>query len=188
MGREVHDIAHAAGRSVAGFLDDAAPVLGSIDSADPLAAEYVVAVGDPQIRVALVRRLAARGCRFATVIHPSAVIGSRTELASGCVVAAFAYVGPDSRVGPHTVLNVNSLVGHDCVVGDFCVLSPFAAINSECQVDREVFIGAHAVVGPRVTVGGRSKLSAGAVVCSDVPAGSLMVGNPARGRVVFPAE
>lgn len=185
LGREVHDIAHAAGRTVAGFLDDA---VGSIDDADPTAGEFIVAVGDPRSRVSLVRRLTARGCRFATVMHPTAVIGSRTEIGEGVVIAAFAYVGPDAHVGAHCVLNVHSLVGHDSRLGQFCVLSPFATVNGESSLEAGVFMGAHAVAGPRVTVGAGSKLSAGAVVCKDVAAGSLMVGNPARGRVVFATE
>ena len=188
LGREVFDIAHAAGRSVAGYLDDNAPSLGPVDSADPQAGEYVVAVGDPVVRMDIVRRLTARDCRFTSVIHPTAVIGSRTTIETGTVIAAFAYVGPDARIGEHSVLNVHSLVGHDSHLGSFCVLSPFATVNGECAVEAGVFMGAHAVAGPRVRVGKRSKLAAGSVVCGDVEPGSLMVGNPARGRMVFAVD
>ena len=65
-------------------------------------------------------------------------------------------------------------------------MSPVATVNGECRLGRGVFMGSQAVVAPRVVVGDNAKLSAGAVVSADVPAGSLMVGNPARGRVVFP--
>jgi acetyltransferase-like isoleucine patch superfamily enzyme len=41
-------------------------------------------------------------------------------------------------------------------------------------------IGAGAVLLPRLRIGENSVIGAGAVVTRDVPAGSVVVGNPAR--------
>lgn len=43
-----------------------------------------------------------------------------------------------------------------------------------------VWIGTHAVILPGVTIGDRSVIGAGSVVTKDVPANSVVVGNPAK--------
>jgi len=47
-------------------------------------------------------------------------------------------------------------------------------------IGARVFIGAHAVVLPGVTVGDEAVVGAGSVVCADVPARTVVAGNPAR--------
>jgi acetyltransferase-like isoleucine patch superfamily enzyme len=47
-------------------------------------------------------------------------------------------------------------------------------------IGKNVFLGANAVVLPGVSIGDYSIIGAGAVVTKDVPANSIVVGNPAR--------
>jgi maltose O-acetyltransferase len=47
-------------------------------------------------------------------------------------------------------------------------------------IGRECFIGAGAIILPGVTIGDGAIVGAGSVVTKDVPAGMLVVGNPAR--------
>ena len=51
---------------------------------------------------------------------------------------------------------------------------------SPIRIGRDVWIGGGAVVLPGVTIGDRSVVGAGSVVVSDVPPGTVVVGNPAR--------
>jgi maltose O-acetyltransferase len=55
-----------------------------------------------------------------------------------------------------------------------------AAEKTLTTIGTNVIIGMNAIVLPGVTVGDGSVVAAGAVVTKDVPAGSLLVGNPAR--------
>ncbi|MET0292557.1 MAG: DapH/DapD/GlmU-related protein, partial [Steroidobacteraceae bacterium] len=49
-------------------------------------------------------------------------------------------------------------------------------------IGRNVWIGAGALVLPGVTIGDDALIGAGSVVTRDVPAGTTVVGNPARPR------
>ncbi len=48
------------------------------------------------------------------------------------------------------------------------------------SVRRGAFVGAGAVIAPGVIIGANATVGAGAVVITDVPAGCVVVGNPAR--------
>jgi sugar O-acyltransferase (sialic acid O-acetyltransferase NeuD family) len=173
--------------ALAGF-DLGVGVLGPLDHLDADAdTRFVVAVGDPTVRRRLSRRVYALGGRLATVVHPTAYVAAGTHLDDGCVVGPFAFIGAGARVGPNTVLNTYASIGHDTVVGDSCVFSPYAVVNGQAVIGDEVFLGTHATVTPRRKVGTGAKISTGAVVHRDVPAGALAVGDPARMRVLFPS-
>jgi sugar O-acyltransferase (sialic acid O-acetyltransferase NeuD family) len=202
FGREVlayaRDVARAAGTfRIAGFLDDhpaalhgrdvGAAVLGTIASLTPGQDDrFVLAVGEPRVRRALALALAARGVRddaFVSIVHPTAYVAG--ELAPGCVVAPFAFVGPGAALGRHAVLNTYASAGHDAQLGDYAVLSPYAVVNGNVVLEDGVFLATHATVVPGKRVGAWSKLGAGAVALGDLEPGTLAMGNPAKGRVMF---
>ncbi len=198
LGREVWSYALdaiAAGRleaEIVGFLDDTdpdltaftgldVPVLCSIDRYAPGEDEAVViGIGAPAYRAAVAARLAARGARFASVVHPGAWVPPTVRMAPGCVVAPFATVGPWVDLGAHVLVNTHAVLGHDCVVGANGELAPHTACNGWVRLGERVFVGSGAVVTARVQVGDDAKVAAGAVVYSDVPAGATALGNPAR--------
>lgn len=178
---------------VKGFLDDRppdlsgfgldVPVLGDTHGYAPQPGDrFVIAVGLPALRTALAERLAARGARFLTVVHPLAFVAASARLGQGCILAPFATVGAHTVVGDHSVLTFYASVGHDARVGRSCALSPHSVTNGGSVLGDEVFLGAHAVVNPLQRVGDRAKVAAGAVVYRPVPAGTLAAGNPAKAR------
>jgi acetyltransferase-like isoleucine patch superfamily enzyme len=95
------------------------------------------------------------------------------------LVAPFASVSHGATVEPHVLLLPYSLVGHDTAIGRYSVLSPHAVVNGESTVDEGVFLGSMACVNPRLKVGAWSKLAAGSISYDNIPAGSLVEGNPA---------
>jgi acetyltransferase-like isoleucine patch superfamily enzyme len=53
-------------------------------------------------------------------------------------------------------------------------------VHREVRIGDNCFIGAHSIILPGVTIGDGCIVAAGSVVARDVPAGSLVAGNPAR--------
>lgn len=186
-----------AGR-IKGFVDDdvdaarardpGPPVLGTIADYVPTGDLCIIAVGSTPTRGELGARLRARGAVFTNVIHPTAWVAPSARLEPGCILAPFAAVAPFAELGFDVLLNTYASVGHHARVGAGCVLSPHAVVNGRVVVETDVFMGSHATVTPGLTVGRRSKIAAGTTLTRDCAPGSLLVGPPAKGRVMFKVD
>ena len=201
FGREVMQytqdaFAHNPNVRIKGFLDDnpdslanhtlAFQILGN--TSDYVIQEndrFIVALGNPEIYQTLVERLARRGAKFFTLVHPLAYVAPTAKLGQGCMIAPFAVVGPFAVLEDHVSLNVYASVGHDTHVESYCVLTPYAVINGYVTLEQRVFLGTQAIVLAGKRVGKGSKISAGAVAYRNIPANSLVVGNPGKARVMF---
>ncbi len=196
FGREVLAYARDVGLAIAGFIDDranaldgfevGARVIGGLEHVRPTDDDrFVIAIGDPVVRWRVAGALAARGARFATIVHPTAYVAPGAQLGAGAVLAPFTFVGPSARLGTHAVLNTYASIGHDANVGTCAVFSPYAVANGATSVGAGAFLGTHAAVVLGASLGAWAKLGAGATAVSDIEAGMLALGTPARGRVMF---
>lgn len=198
FGRELAAYARDAGFEVAGFLDDdeaagaslhgpdrEVGLLGPIGSYVPRDGELVaIGIGHAATRSRVGEALAGLGAQFATIVHPTAWVAPTASLGRGVAVAPFACVGPGATLGELSMLNTYASLGHDAVVGRSCVLASYSVATGYSTLEDEAFLATHAVVTPGRRVGARARVSAGAVVFQDVPAGWLAAGNPARARPV----
>ena len=131
-------------------------------------------------RIAIQRLFAARGLRLPSVVHPDASVSATARLGAGTQVLAQAVVAADARVGDACIVNHGACIDHECVIGDGVHVAPGATVCGLAKLHNNVMVGAGAVVLPRLTIGENSVIGAGAVVTRDLPAGVVVVGNPAR--------
>jgi sugar O-acyltransferase (sialic acid O-acetyltransferase NeuD family) len=151
-----------------------------ISELDPEKVRYVIGIGDPATRQAVAEKMSLAGFVPASLIHPAASIGADVRIAEGVVLAAGSHVTTNVSLARHVQLNVGAVVSHDCEVGAFATFSPGTLVNGECRIGERAFFGTGAVVTPGLSVGADAKVGAGAVVIEDVPAGTTVVGVPAR--------
>ncbi len=174
---------------VAGFVDDAfegdtfagLPVLGKsawLEENTELPA--ILAIASARGKEALATRLAAAGVRFASAIHPSAILGTGTKVEAGAIVGAGVVVAYDTRIEAHTTLNLNATVGHDCVIGVYSTVAPGVNITGNVTLGPGVEIQTNATIVPGVNLGAFAQVGPGAVVLRDVGEGDFVFGNPAR--------
>lgn len=138
----------------------------------------VCALGSPK-RTRIVAQAAAAGARFATLVHPSARVSSKAELAEGVVVGPGAVVSAHARLGRHVIVNRGALVGHHVTVRDFAFLAPGVNVCGSCEIGESAFLGAGAVVCDHLRVGARAVVGAGAVVIRPVSEDARVFGVPA---------
>jgi len=112
-----------------------------------------------------------RDCKIAAFaeIQRGVVLGDRCKIEAYAFIPSGVTIEDEVFVGPHAVFT-NDL--HPRAVGDWEV--------TPTVVRKGASIGAGAVIVCGVTIGEGAMIGAGSVVTKDVPAHSLVVGNPAK--------
>lgn len=175
---------------IKGFIDDnqealngyacSHSVLGTIEDWTPTGNEvFACAVAEPQTKENVVHALKSRGAMFASVIHPTALIGEHNSIGEGVTVYPYARITANVTIGDYVTL-LAAIVGHDVTVGDFSTISSHCGINGEAILGKRVFLGSHAVIIPGKRVGDDAYVGAGSVVVKNVKAHQKTFGNPAR--------
>lgn len=192
MGRETCAYAQEAGFEVKGFLDEKAdaldgfygypPILGSAEEYKPATDDvFVIALGEPDYKRKYAELIAAKGGKFASVVHPAAYVGKNVQMGVGCIVCPNSTITNDTVVGDHVVVNVNASINHDNRIGDYSTICPGCHLAGRVRIGRQVFIGTGASLIPDVSLGDGAYVAAGAVVTKSF-AGGFLVGVPARLR------
>lgn len=97
---------------------------------------------------------------------------------SGCSITAVNRVTLGNRVLVGSGALIIDTDGHPLTPEGRAVNLPPA--SAAVEIGDDVFIGARAIILKGVTVGAGAVIGAGAVVAGDVPARSIVAGNPAR--------
>ncbi len=110
-------------------------------------------------------------------------IGERTSLWYGAVARGDVYhirIGAECSIQDNTVIHVTS-GQHPTLVGDRVTVGHSVVLHG-CTVEEHCIIGMGAVVMDRARIGARCIVGAGALVTpgTDIPAGHLVIGSPAR--------
>ncbi len=193
-GRVVAQVLRAAGREIAGFLDDdptkigievdGLRVLGTSEDAarlgSSIGAVVIVGVGDNTQRGARLSQLQAEGVAIASVVDPSAVVAPGVTIGAGAVVMPRAVVNTGCTIGFGCIVNTSASLDHDTALGDCAHASPGAITSGGVSVGAFAWLGTGAIVLPGVRIGEHAVVGAGAVVREDVPAHTTVVGVPAR--------
>ncbi|MBI1771627.1 MAG: acetyltransferase [Burkholderiales bacterium] len=117
---------------------------------------------------------------FHTLIHPRAYVSPLAKLSPGVFVGANSVIGPGATLGRHVFVNRGVTIGHDTHIGAFSRVQPGSNVGGLSRIGHSVTIAIGATLIERLHIGDHAFIGAGAVVISDIQAGALMVGNPAR--------
>lgn len=153
------------------------PIISAVEDYEPQKNDFfVIAVGDPKQKMTYAAKLAAKGAKFLSIVHPRAYIGQNVEIGDGTIVAPNASITNDVIIGNHVLIGLNSVVSHDCRIGDFVSISPGCHVTGGCKVSRGSFLGVHSAVIPNCEVGMEAEVyvAAGAVVTKSFESGRLM--------------
>jgi sugar O-acyltransferase (sialic acid O-acetyltransferase NeuD family) len=179
---------------VVGLLDDdprlhgqrihGVPVIGpsaaAHDHPDALVAASVASPGDPLRRLRLTDRLALPDERYATLVHPAAVVGGSVSVGAGSIVHATAVLTADVSLAAHVAVMPAVVLTHDDVVGRGVTFGAGARVAGGVTIEDGAYVGSGALLREGVVVGAGAVVGMGAVVTRSVPPGEVWAGVPAR--------
>lgn len=114
---------------------------------------------------------------FATVNNGvgDLIIGDRTRIGLGCTLIGPVTIGNDVRIAQNVVMSGLNHKYEDITLP----ISQQGVTTNTITVEDEVWIGANCVILPGVTVKKHAVVAAGSIVRRNVPAYSVVAGNPA---------
>ena len=177
-----------------GYLDDACGaegsfegfrVFGLLDSwatlpRDVFFAPAIQKVRDMPRRAARIEGLGIPPERWATVIHPTAMIASSATIGRGAYIAAFCSVQPRCSIGDFATLRAGAALGHDAIVSRHAYVGPNAVMCGKTVLHTGAHLGPGAVVLDERVVGQFAVVGIGSAVTKDVTDYAVVMGNPAK--------
>lgn len=170
-----------AGLAVLGALRDAAAL--SAPGAPLDGVLFVNAIASERTHRRKAAILASTGlptARFVTLVHPHAAVSRSVVLGHGVCIGPGSAVSGRVTIRDHAWIGAHVVIGHDAAIGAGATIAPAVTLAGGVQLGALTYVGSGAVLRPGITVGEGALIGMGAVVLQDVPAGAVMVGNPAR--------
>jgi len=176
-----------------GFVDDTPEKQGMSDTGIPVfgreafqrfpEARVLAVPGGPssfKTRMQIIQHLGLSKERWATVIHPAAVVSPRATIGKNVLIMAGAVITSNAKLEDHVCILPNTVVHHDAVIGEGSLVGSSVVIAGQVSIGNNCYIGSGSNIRNNITVGTGALVGLGSNVVKDVEAGAIVAGNPAR--------
>lgn len=191
------DIAEQCGYEVIGLyhynaertneVDHGYKIIGSFDdlfeSKDLSNMNFVLTMGNNDIRADLTNKILKLGGYIPSLIHPTAVISKFAQISPlGVYISAYTHVQADTKIGEGTIILSGVNISHTNTIGKYCFIAGGATIGAYTNILDFVFVGLGAITisGKVPYIGEKAYIGAGALVTKPVESKNVVIGNPAK--------
>ena len=191
------DLAEACGYEVAGLyhytegrtgeFDHGMQIIGTFDDLFSMKSlhglNFLLTMGDNQIRSSLSDKIISMGGSVPTLIHPSAIISRFAQVSPvGVYISPFTYVQADTKIDRNTILLSHVNISHTNVIGRNCFIAGGSTVGAYTTVEDNVFIGQGALTisGKVKKIGTNAYIGARSLITRDVEPNAVVAGAPAK--------
>ena len=180
-GLVISDIAKACGYKDIIFLDDGDNKYLTFDEVKknhsiPIA----FGIGNNTIRKKLFEKVKKHRFSIATLIHPSAIVSTSSNIGEGTILMPNVTVNTKSNIGKGVILNTSSVIEHENTIENFVHISPSVSLAGNVIVKKNTHIGINVTVIQGITIGENCIIGAGSVIIKDIKNNTLCYGNPCK--------
>jgi sugar O-acyltransferase (sialic acid O-acetyltransferase NeuD family) len=118
--------------------------------------------------------------RYATVIHPRAIISANASIGCNVLIMAGVVITSNAIIEDHICILPNSVIHHDSKIGVYSLIGSGVIIAGYTTVEENSYIGSGSRIINNITIGRNALVGIGSTVLKDVLPGSKVVGTPAR--------
>lgn len=182
LGREVLDLIQNStsqnqSYKVLGFADDALPkgflingyeILGTLSQCLNFSNIYfVIAIGNPSIRLKVFDQLKQHQQVLCNVIHPTAQLSpfAVIEPDAGVLLFGNSFVGPNTKIGANVLIHQNAIIGHDTIIGNHGIVMQSCVLNGQITLESAVMIGPLTVINGKHIIRKSGVIVAGSKLC-----------------------
>ena len=170
-----------------GESDHGFPILGSFDdllhSTNIEGMNFVLTMGDMNIKRVLSKKLYQKGGVLPSLIHPQTNISRFSHISEcGVLICSQCEVHSDAVIDEGCVLWHRATIEHDTHLYQYVFVGPNAYIGAYTEVGNNAFIGQCSVLvsDKAKSIGAYSLVGAGSLVTKPVPDKVIVAGSPAR--------
>ena len=120
------------------FVDDASDIaIGKIEDIEKLIHEYdsaVVAIGNSELRLNLIKRLCDIGYEVPSLIHEKAYVSPSAKIGIGCFIEPMAVVHTAVDVETGCILSAGVILNHNSVVHEGCHINCGSVVMARAEI------------------------------------------------------
>lgn len=134
--------------------------------------EVFIAVGLADInraRKKLFLQFEEKGYRFASFIHPQAMVDPTAILGRHCIIMENVVIQAYCEVGDNLIFFPSSSLTHHSIIGSHAFVASGAQVGGCTTIGEETFLGLGSIIKGYSKIGSQCFLSAGCVISKDVP-------------------
>lgn len=149
---------------------------------------FVIGMGKPALRMAVLTWLRELGAKMYTLKHPNVYICPSAHIGQGNIFQRDSVVLANARVGDANYFNGGTVIGHDAGIGSANTFNLRTGISGHARVGDGNQFAPQCIVLENAKIGSWNIFAPGAVVYKGCRDHTLMLGNPALAERRSPEE